>query len=138
MRKTYVIVAAALASLAAAAVAFLLKPKPVEQQPQSQRAGVLRMTTQLDHRYLSESGGAAYLQIDLAADGDQTERRRVPVNAVLILDRSGSMTGPKIDRARDAARALVNALGEDDRLAIVQFSSEASVWFPSSPMTQAA
>ena len=59
MRKTFAIVAAALASLAAAAVAALLRPilKPVEPQPQSQRAGALRMTTQLDHRYLSEVGG---------------------------------------------------------------------------------
>ena len=135
MRKTFVLVAAAIASLAAAAVAFILRPRPVEQQPHPQRAGVLRMTTQLDHRYLPESGGAAYLQIDLAADGDASQRRRVPVNAVLILDRSGSMTGPKIDRARDAARALVNALNADDRLAIVEFSSEASVVFPSRPMS---
>lgn len=140
MRKTLALVAAALASLAAAFVAWLVQrpapPKPAD--PQTQRAGVLRMTAQLDRRYLSEQGGGAYLQIDLAADADGSQRRRVPVNAVLILDRSGSMTGPKIDRARDAARALVNALGADDRLAIVEFSSEASVLFPSSPMIAAA
>ena len=140
MRKTFAIVAAALASLAAAAIAALLRPvlKPQDPQPQTQRAGALRMTTQLDHRYLAEAGGAAYLQIDLAADGDASQRRRVPVNAVLILDRSGSMTGPKMDRARDAARALVNALTGDDRLAIVEFSSDASVLYPSSPLTEAA
>ena len=140
MRKTFAIVAAALASLAAAAIAALLHPvlKPQDPQPHTQRAGALRMTTQLDHRYLAEAGGAAYLQIDLAADGDASQRRRVPVNAVLILDRSGSMTGPKMDRARDAARALVNALTADDRLAIVEFSSDASVLYPSSPLTEAA
>jgi Ca-activated chloride channel family protein len=85
---------------------------------------------------LPENGGCdAYLQIDLAADGDPAARRRVPVNGVLVLDRSGSMTGAKIDRARDAARALVNALGATDQLAIVEFSSEASVIFRSTPMT---
>ncbi|MFN2546937.1 MAG: VWA domain-containing protein [Myxococcales bacterium] len=135
MPKTLALVAAALASLAAAAIAFLLRPTPKPVEPQFQRAGALRMTTQLDHRYLSEVGGGAYLQIDLAADGDASQRRRVPVNAVLILDRSGSMTGPKMDRARDAARALVNALNGEDRLAIVEFSSEASVLYPSTSMT---
>jgi Ca-activated chloride channel family protein len=130
MLKTIAIVAAAVASLAAA-VAALFPKKPIEQK-------TLRMMTQLDHRYFPESGGEAYLQIDLAAAGDATQRRRVPVNAVLILDRSGSMTGAKIDRARDAARALVDALNGEDRLAIVEFSSEASVWFPSSPMTDDA
>jgi Ca-activated chloride channel family protein len=44
------------------------------------------------------------------------------------------MTGCKIDRARDAARALVNALGETDSFAMIEFGSEASVLFPASPM----
>ena len=140
MRRTLALAAVALASLAAAAVAALLcpvlRPEPPRQQgQQGVRAGALRMTTQLDRRYLPESGGDAYLQIDLLADADPFARRRVPVNAVLILDRSGSMTGAKLDRARDAARALAQALSADDRLAIVEFGSEASVLFPSSPMT---
>src|SRR5207253_1756941 len=123
MRRTFAVFALALASLAAAAVAALLRPILARPVPDTRKAGSLRMTTQLDRRYLAESGGGeAYLQIDLLAGGDSRARRRVPVNAVLILDRSGSMTGAKIDRARDAARALVTALGADDRLAIVEFS----------------
>ena len=134
MRRTFALVAVALASLAAAAIAALIRPVAPPHPPPT-RAGALRMTTQLDRRYLSQMAQSeAYLQIDLSAAGDSALRRRVPVNAVLILDRSGSMTGAKIDRARDAARALVQALGPDDRLAIVEFSSEASVLFPSSPM----
>ncbi len=138
MRRTLALAAVALCSLAAAAVAALLRPvlRPEPPGQQGVRAGALRMTTQLDRRYLPESGGGeAYLQIDLAADQGPSLRRHVPVNAVLVLDRSGSMTGPKLDRARDAARALVQALGEGDRLAIVEFSSDAAVLFPSSPMT---
>ena len=92
------------------------------------------MTTTLDRRYVPGEGGEAYLQIDLAADGDGAVRHRVPVNAVLILDRSGSMTGAKMDRARDAARALVNALGETDSFAMIEFGSDANVLFPAAPM----
>lgn len=141
MRRTLALAAVALASLVAAAVAALLRPvlPPEPPEPQGVRAGGLRMTTQLDRRYLPERGGGeAILQIDLAADADPSARRRVPVNAVLVLDRSGSMSGPKLDRARDAARALVQALSDDDRLAIVEFGSEASVLFPSAPMTREA
>lgn len=140
MRRTLALAAVALASLVAAALAALLRPvlPPEPKGLQGVRAGALRMTTQLDRRYLPESGGEAVLQVDLAADADPSARRRVPVNAVLVLDRSGSMTGPKLDRARDAARALVQALGAEDRLAIVEFSSDASVLFPSSPLTPEA
>src|SRR5229473_7743128 len=137
MRRTFALVALAVASLAAAAVAALLRPiaKPL---PVEQRVGSLRFSTQLDRRYLPESRATeAYLEIDLTAGGDRSKARRVPVNAVMILDRSGSMQGPKMERARDAARALVEALGEGDQLAIVEFSSDASVLLPSTPMSRA-
>jgi Ca-activated chloride channel family protein len=146
MRRTVALAAFALASIFAAVLVALLRPAVhpeshpavrVEPPPAlGVRAGGLRMTTQLDRRYLPEGGGAdAYLQIDLVADADPSARRRVPVNAVLILDRSGSMTGDKLDRARDAARALVQALGDGDRLAIVEFGSDTSVLVRSTEVT---
>jgi Ca-activated chloride channel family protein len=131
MQRSFALATVALASLISAAI---IKPKP---KPHT-AGGPLHMTTQLDRGYVPGSGGEAYLQIDLKADGDGAMRHRVPVNAVLILDRSGSMTGAKMDRARDAARALVTSLGESDSFALIEFGSDASVLFPSSPMTPAA
>jgi hypothetical protein len=54
MRRTFALVALAVASLAAAAVAALLRPiaKPL---PAEQRVGSLRFSTQLDRRYLPDS-----------------------------------------------------------------------------------
>ena len=75
-----------------------------------------------------------YLQIDLSADDIDATRHRVPVNAVLILDRSGSMTGPKMDRAREAANVLVNSLRETDSFAMIEFGSDASVLIPATTM----
>ena len=125
MRRTFALVAIALASLAAAAVAALLRPivKPVTQEPHpgNVRTGSLRMTTQLDRRYLPEnSNGTAYLQVDLAADGDSGRRRRVPVNAVLILDRSGSMSGAPLAAAKEAAARFASFMTAQDRLSIVE------------------
>src|SRR2546426_7294896 len=114
MRRTFALVILAAASLAAALVAAFFRPIPADiPEPDRSRRGALTLSTQLDRRFLPESGGGeAFLQVDLTAGGDRGHERRVPVNAVLILDRSGSMQGPKIERARDAARALVDALGE--------------------------
>ena len=145
MRRTFALFALALASIAAAAVAVLLRAAPAKppSPPPAPRAASaaagMRMGALLDRLYLPEGqDGTAYLQIDLAADPAPAANERVPVNAVLILDRSGSMSGVKIVRAREAARALVQALGPADRLAIVEFSSSASVLVPSTPVTPEA
>ena len=146
MRRTFAFLALALASLAAAAVAALFhlaapKPPPAQatSHPGTPTPGALAMRAMLERLYLPEEGsGTAYLQIDLAGQGEAAARPRVPVNAVLILDRSGSMHGAKIERARDAARALVQALGPEDRLAVIEFSSGASVLVPSSAPTAAS
>ena len=118
MGRTFALFAVALASLAAAAMAALLRPaapKPADPRPipvATAAAPGLRMRAVLERQYLpTDRDTNAYLEVDLVADADPAAgRRRVPVNAVLILDRSGSMSGVKIDRAREAARALVRAL----------------------------
>src|SRR3954469_8261136 len=102
-------------------------------------AAPLRVTTQLERTYLPESsGGEVYLQIDLAAEPSPEEVHRGPVNAVMILDKSGSMSGRKIERAKEAARALIEALGPSDRFSIVEFSDGARVLIPSSQATHEA
>jgi len=102
-------------------------------------ASSLHVSTQLEHTWLPESaGGEVYVQVDLAAEPSPEEAHRVPVNAVLILDRSGSMSGAKIERARDAARALVFSLGPKDRFSIVDFSDAARVLVPSTEATPGA
>ena len=144
MRRTVAVFALVLASLAAGLFAALHAPRlpnPPDAEPAAwHRAGALRVSTQLERRFLSEAGGGeAYLQIDVAADpAADGAARRVPVNAVLVLDRSGSMAGEKIDRARDAARALIAALNGEDQLAIVDFASDAHVLVPSTPATDDA
>jgi len=145
MRRMFVLFALAFASLVAATVAALVRPgRPVAQKPAPPPAsvvsdGALRMQAALERLYLPEDRSTtAYLQVDLSAAADPSARRRVPVNAVLILDRSGSMRGVKIERARDAARSLVQALGPEDRLAIVEFSSDAGVLVSSTPVSAEA
>ncbi|MGZ6126042.1 MAG: vWA domain-containing protein, partial [Myxococcales bacterium] len=145
MRRTLALFALAFASLFAAAVALHVRPavpKPAPPPPVPSAtlgASGMRLGALLDRVYLPENqDGTAYLQIDLAADPAPAESQRVPVNAVLILDRSGSMSGVKIVRAREASRALVQALGPEDRLAIVEFSSSASVLVESTAVTPQA
>ena len=49
----------------------------------------------------------------------------VPLTAVLLIDRSASMSGPKLERAVEAAAAFARLLGPDDRLEIIAFNHRA-------------
>ena len=52
---------------------------------------------------------------------------RIPVNLGLVLDRSGSMAGAKLDLAREGAVRAVRSLREGDRLSVLAYNEQASV-----------
>ena len=54
------------------------------------------------------------------------EGSRVPLDLVCVLDVSGSMQGTKITLLKDTLKYLVEILGDDDRISIVKFNSQAS------------
>ena len=49
----------------------------------------------------------------------------VPLTAILLIDRSSSMLGPKMDRAIEAAGLFARLLGPNDRLEIIAFNQRA-------------
>jgi Ca-activated chloride channel family protein len=55
---------------------------------------------------------------------DLWQSARKDVNLVMLLDTSGSMSGGKMDSARDAAIQFVEQMGDDDYLTLVTFSDE--------------
>lgn len=64
--------------------------------------------------------------------------QRPPLNLSLVLDRSGSMSGGKLQLAKDAACNLVSNLGARDRVSIVAFDDEVTCMAPSAPVTDVA
>lgn len=62
---------------------------------------------------------------------------RAPVAVAIVLDRSGSMAGDKIVKARDAAKGIVGRLGPRDRVAVVSYATDYSVDLPLTAVTQA-
>ena len=60
---------------------------------------------------------------------------RPPLNIALVLDRSGSMAAKgKIKFLKAAAKAVIDRLGGNDRLAVVEYDDRITVAWPSSPV----
>jgi Ca-activated chloride channel family protein len=57
-----------------------------------------------------------------AAPGAAMAQVQMPLNLSLVLDKSGSMQGQKIQNLRDAAKLVVDRLGPQDTISIVAFS----------------
>ncbi|MCL2258381.1 MAG: VWA domain-containing protein [Cystobacterineae bacterium] len=57
-------------------------------------------------------------------------KRRSPINLALVIDRSSSMSGARIEKARDAAIMAVNMLNSEDTLSVVTYDSTVEVIVP--------
>ncbi len=96
---------------------------PVTPVANASAGGTLRLGAALSHA-TPHAGGATYLRYDVRATDARPDVAAAPVQMVLVIDRSGSMSGEKIARARDAANELVRQLSDQDELAVVTFGSD--------------
>ena len=74
---------------------------------------------------------------ELPAD-ESAGRVRPPLNLALVLDRSGSMGGQKMEYARQAAAFAVDQLRAEDRVSVVAFDSVVETVVPSTPAADKA
>lgn len=83
--------------------------------------------TGLDHDVISTEGGKVYLRLSLRALRLKHATSRTPVNLALVLDRSGSMSGPRILAAKEAARLAIARLSGDDVVSLVAYDHNVSI-----------
>ena len=79
-----------------------------------------------------------YLVVRLVAPPTTRQRDRLPVNASLVLDRSGSMGGQKIRLAKEAVDRAIATLDERDRFSVVFYDDRIDVVVPSTTATPTA
>ena len=94
-------------------------------------AAQVRMDAGLAHPYLLANGKrTTYLKVGLTGLPMADMGRRAPVNVAIVLDRSGSMTGQKIERAKEAAIMAINRLGSEDIVSVVAYDDTVQVLVP--------
>lgn len=79
--------------------------------------------------------GLAAADFELRDDGqlqtlEPVLEERTPADAVLVLDASQSVSGPKLDSLRAAAGAFLEGLRDGDRAAVLAFNHEVQLLHP--------
>lgn len=72
-----------------------------------------------------------YMLFEIRAAKAISKAQRLPLNLCLVIDRSTSMQGPRLDQVKAAAHQLIDSLSESDSLAVISFSDRAEVVWPS-------
>ena len=73
-----------------------------------------------------------YAMVELSAS-DQFESHRLPLNLCLVLDRSTSMKGGRLQQVKEAARYIVDQMETGDILSLITFSDRAQLVLPGQP-----
>jgi len=108
--------------------AALLGVKPLIAQSNEDP---IRMRVDVDRSVLpANCPGRAVVNIRLDCPRPPEAARRPPVNLALVIDRSGSMRGEKIAKAREAALEVVRRLAPDDIVSLIAFDTEVETLVP--------
>ncbi len=85
----------------------------------------ISLTCRLNKTHLPVMGTQqlVYVLIE-ATPGASMAQVQMPLNLSLVLDKSGSMQGKKIQNLREAAKLVVDRLGPQDTISIVAFSDK--------------
>lgn len=81
-------------------------------------------------RLLRGGGGSTFLLLEARAQESEAARVRPPVHLGLVIDRSGSMAGARIENARRAALGAVDRLNDGDKVSVVAFDTGAVAVVP--------
>lgn len=98
---------------------------------------ILQLTTLLNNDFHLKgiSENKAYLYVELKANKVDTTEERIPLNISLVVDRSGSMKGKKIEYVKKAVQFVIDHLNQADNLSIVQYDSVVDVLSASASVT---
>jgi uncharacterized protein YegL len=100
----------------------------------------IRLQRTLSRPVLAESDEPQLLYVLLEAvpEGLPTQLPKLPLNLCLVIDRSSSMRGDRLNQVKDAANRIIDQLGQDDYFSLVVFNDRAEVIVPAQRVTNKA
>lgn len=91
-----------------------------------------------ERRLLRAGGSSAYVDyvVRVAETAVREQPQRPPLHVALVIDRSGSMGGGKVETAKSAALSVLSRLTERDTVAVVVFDDHIDTIQTEAPVTQ--
>lgn len=81
-----------------------------------------------DRRYIRPNARShRFVLVELTAPSAAKARKRPPVNLAFVIDRSGSMSGQKLELAKRAVLEAIERLDDQDRFSVVAYDDEVQV-----------
>jgi Ca-activated chloride channel family protein len=77
-----------------------------------------------------------FLKVGLDGFAIEDSATRPPVNVAIVLDKSGSMSGKKIQKAKEAAKMAVNRLRADDIVSVIAYDHSVEVLVPATKASE--
>ena len=87
----------------------------------------IQLRSTLSRSLLSESSEPQliYVLLEMNAQGVPTTMPKLPLNLCLVIDRSSSMRGERLQQVKDGAARILDLLGDEDYFSLVTFNDRA-------------
>ncbi len=116
-----------------------LMPKSGDNEITVSSDSLIQYSATLDNAYYTSTTAESYLYLDIQAGFYQNpDVTRAPLNLALVLDKSGSMKGDKIDYVRRAANFIIDNLTSEDLVSIITYDNQATTVVHSGKVTDKA
>jgi Ca-activated chloride channel family protein len=104
--------------------------------PAAAGAGSVKVGVDLAHPVMTAGARqTTYLKVSLQGISAEKVRDRLPANIAIVLDRSGSMSGEKLRRAKEAAITAIEMLGPKDIVSVVAYDDQIRVLVPATRLS---
>lgn len=98
---------------------------------QTSQLGNLTLSTAFENDYYTNNNREGNFYVELKANKyNGNHETHTPLNISVVIDRSGSMAGDKMQNAKKAAKYIVDQLSSDDYLSVVIYDGEVTLLQP--------
>ena len=96
----------------------------------------LALETKLNNDFylINEQENKLYLWVNVKGNPIIYNKEKTPINVALVLDRSGSMSGAKLNYARKATKYIIDNLEKNDKLSIITYDHRVTLVSSSAPV----